>query len=125
MAAKFLFMIASCYGLVAVGLGAFGAHGLRSRLDDSQMIAWETAVHYQAVHAVVLLALGLWLHGLQGRMLSVEWAGWLFAGGVLLFSGSIYLLVLTGARWAGPVTPLGGLLLICGWLLLIVTAMRL
>lgn len=124
MAAKLLLMIGSTYGLVAVGLGAFGAHALRSRLSDSSQHSWETAVLYQLVHAVVLVALALWLQT-QSRVLLAEWAGWLFAGGVVLFSGSIYLLVLTGARWAGPVTPLGGLLFLGGWLLLIVMAVRL
>ena len=124
MAAKLLLMIGSTYGLVAVGLGAFGAHALRSRLSDSSQHSWETAVLYQLVDAVVLVALALWLQT-QSRVLLAEWAGWLFAGGVVLFSGSIYLLVLTGARWAGPVTPLGGLLFLGGWLLLIVMAVRL
>ena len=124
MVAKILLMIGATYGLVAVGLGAFGAHALRGKLTDSGLHSWETAVLYQLVHAVVLVALALWLQT-QQRVLLAEWVGWLFAGGVVLFSGSIYVLVLTGARWAGPVTPLGGLLFLGGWLLLIVTAARL
>ncbi|MBJ39625.1 MAG: hypothetical protein CMD83_14365 [Gammaproteobacteria bacterium] len=124
MAAKYLLVIGAVYGLVGVGLGAFGAHALKARLPESGLSSWDTAVQYQLIHAVVLVALGLWLTTRE-RLLLAEWAGWLFAAGILLFSGSIYLLVLTSARWAGPITPVGGLLFIGGWLMLIVTAARL
>lgn len=102
--------VAALFGLTAVAAGAFGAHGLRTRVPLEQVASWQTAAHYQLLHAVALLALALLGNG---RPLGP--APWLFAAGMLLFSGSIYLLVLGGPRWLGPVTPLGGLCLMAGW----------
>lgn len=106
---------AALLGVTAVAAGAFGAHGLRGRVAPEQVASWQTAAHYQLLHAAVLLALAL--HGTGGRGLGP--APWLFAAGMLLFSGSIYALVLGGPRWLGPVTPLGGLSLMAGWLALL------
>ena len=103
-------LTASVLGAIGVALGAFGAHGLRERLTPDQLSSWETAVTYQLLHAVVLAALAL---GAGSR--SIQLPGALFTAGVLLFSGSIYVLVLGGPRWLGPVTPVGGLSLIAGW----------
>lgn len=103
---------AALFGLTAVAAGAFGAHGLRARVPLEQVASWQTAAHYQLLHAVALLALAL-LGSSGGRALGP--APWLFAAGTLLFSGSIYLLVLGGPRWLGPLTPLGGLCLMAGW----------
>lgn len=103
-------------GALGVALGAFGAHALKARLEPTQLASWNTAVDYHLLHAVVLLALGLFSTA-TGR--SVQLPGALFSAGIVLFSGSIYLLVLTQQRWLGPVTPLGGLCLIAGWLALI------
>lgn len=104
--------VAATLGAMGVVLGAFGAHGLRDRVDATQLAAWHTAVNYHLFHSIVLLALGLFA-GATNRPLGIS--PWLFAIGVALFSGSIYLLVLTPWRWVGPVTPLGGLCLIAGW----------
>ncbi len=104
--------VAAGFGLIGVVLGAFGAHALRTRLTPEQLSAWETAVHYQLFHAIVVLALGLY-GAATGRSLGAS--PWLFATGILLFSGSIYGLVLGSWRWLGPVTPLGGIALIAGW----------
>ena len=103
--------VAAVLGLSAVACGAFGAHGLRARVGPDQLAAWQTAAHYQLVHSAVLLAIAL--YGAGGRALGP--APWLLAAGMLLFSGSIYALVLGGPRWLGPVTPLGGLCLLAGW----------
>jgi uncharacterized membrane protein YgdD (TMEM256/DUF423 family) len=111
--------IASLFGVTGVILGAFGAHALRARLDPAQLASWTTGVQYQLLHAIALLAIALWTQG-NGRSLGPT--PWLFALGMLLFSGSIYGLVLTPWRWLGPVTPIGGLLLIAGWLSLLWTA---
>jgi uncharacterized membrane protein YgdD (TMEM256/DUF423 family) len=105
--------VAAAFGMMGVVLGAFGAHALRSRLAPEQLASWETAVHYQLFHAIVLLALGLY-GAATGRPLGAS--PWLFAAGIVLFSGSIYGLVLGSWRWLGPVTPLGGIALIAGWI---------
>jgi len=102
---------AAVFGFSAVAAGAFGAHGLRAHVGPEQVASWQTAAHYQLLHGAVLLALAL--YGAGGRALGP--APWLFAAGMLLFSGSIYALVLGGPRWLGPVTPLGGLCLMAGW----------
>jgi len=102
--------LAALSGASAVLLGAFGAHGLAARTADPKLLkTWETAAHYQLVHAAVwaLCAVG-----------GNRPAGALFATGSLLFSGSLYALVLSGRRWLGAVTPVGGVLLTCGWLAL-------
>jgi uncharacterized membrane protein YgdD (TMEM256/DUF423 family) len=111
--------VAAIYGAVAVIAGAFGAHGLRATLSPEQLSAWNTATLYHLLHSVALLALGLY-GATTGR--SVALPGALFAAGVLLFSGSIYGLVLTSQRWLGPVTPIGGVLMIAAWLSLLALA---
>ncbi len=109
-------MVAAVSGALAVVAGAFGAHGLKARVGPEQLDAWATAAHYHLLHSVVLLALGLFA-AYSGR--SVRLPASFFSVGVVLFSGSIYLLVLTKMRWLGPVTPIGGLMLIVGWLSLV------
>jgi uncharacterized membrane protein YgdD (TMEM256/DUF423 family) len=105
--------VASIYGATAVILGAFGAHALKARLAAEQLASWQTAVQYHLVHALALLALALFAAA-SGRPIQLQ--AWLFSLGIALFSGSIYLLVLSGQRWLGPVTPVGGLCLIAGWI---------
>jgi uncharacterized membrane protein YgdD (TMEM256/DUF423 family) len=108
------FWILGClFALAAVGAGAFGAHGLRGRVSAEHLAVFETAVRYQLYHALALLALAL----AAARAPARGWAaaGWLFAAGVLVFSGSLYLLVLTGVRWWGAVTPVGGVAFLAGW----------
>lgn len=112
-------VVAAIYGAVAVIAGAFGAHGLKSVLTPEQLVSWNTAAHYHLLHSVALLALGLYA-ATTGR--SVTLPATLFAVGVLLFSGSIYGLLLTSQRWLGPVTPIGGVLMIAAWLTLIALA---
>jgi uncharacterized membrane protein YgdD (TMEM256/DUF423 family) len=117
-------VLAALNGLLAVALGAFGAHGLKSRLaglpDAAARLGWwETASQYQMAHA---LALGLCAHLIaRGAGLAGSIAVWSFTGGVALFSGSLYAMTL-GARGLGPVTPAGGLLLLVGWGALLVAA---
>jgi uncharacterized membrane protein YgdD (TMEM256/DUF423 family) len=107
--------------LLSVATGAFGAHLLRDALEPARLASWETGSRYAAVHALMLVVLGL-----QGGSLSPAHrkAGLLFAMGILLFSGSLWGLALTGWRVLGPLTPLGGLSLMAGWLLVIVGALR-
>lgn len=107
---------AAISGFIVVGLGAFGAHGLRSMLDAARLATWETAVQYQMFHVVALLAVGLYAR--QHDSAGLRASGWCFIVGTLLFSGSLYVLALTGLRWLGMVTPLGGLAFLLGWALL-------
>lgn len=106
-------LIGSVLAFLAVAAGAFGAHALRARLTPGDLAIFETAARYQMYHALALLAAawaaGRWPGG------AAHAAGWLFLAGTLVFSGSLYLLVLSGARWLGAVTPLGGVALLAGW----------
>jgi uncharacterized membrane protein YgdD (TMEM256/DUF423 family) len=104
--------VAAALGTLSVVAGAFGAHGLRDAVTPERLSAWHTASHYGLVHSVAVLALGLYASA-TGR--SVTLPATLFSVGVLLFSGSIFGLVLWEVRALGPVTPLGGLCLIAGW----------
>lgn len=108
--------------LLAVALGAFGAHALRERLDARDLEIFETAVRYQMYHALALLGVA-WLATRLTDPLT-GWAGWLMIAGTVVFSGSLYLLVLTGPRWLGAITPIGGVMLIAGWLLVVVALLR-
>jgi uncharacterized membrane protein YgdD (TMEM256/DUF423 family) len=105
-------------GALGVALGAFGAHGLKATLSADALGWWQTGVQYQMWHALALAALGL--AGRAGTRLPA----WLLGAGAAIFSGSLYLMALTGARWLGAVTPLGGLLMIGGWALLAWRAAR-
>ncbi len=112
-------MIAALFGLLSVMLGAFAAHGLRARLSDSALSAFETGVQYQMYHALALLGVVALLRWM-GPSLSLLTTGWAFVVGVLLFSGSLYGLALGGPRWLGPVTPVGGLCFRLGWAMLLI-----
>jgi len=110
-----LFRIAALLCFLAVALGAFGAHALRSTLEARGMLdVWNKAVFYQFIHAVALLVLALYGTVNRGACL-------LLLIGILLFSGSLYLLALTSLRWLGPVTPIGGLCFLAGWAWLVLS----
>jgi uncharacterized membrane protein YgdD (TMEM256/DUF423 family) len=109
-------------GATAVAFGAFGAHALRARLSPEMLAVFETGVRYHMYHALALLAvsaLALRVDG-SGRLLGA--AGWLFTAGIVLFSGSLYALALSGVTVLGAITPLGGLAFLAGWLCLVVAA---
>lgn len=105
--------VAGVLGLLAVAAGAFGAHALRARLGPDLLATFETGARYQMYHALALLGVA-WL-STRTTVPQVTWAGWLFIAGIVVFSGSLYLLALTGQRWLGAVTPLGGLAFLAGW----------
>jgi uncharacterized membrane protein YgdD (TMEM256/DUF423 family) len=105
-------------GGAAVALGAFGAHGLKARVPADLLAVFETAARYHLIHALAIVAVAWAAERFPGTCVTA--AGWLFLGGILLFSGSLYALVLTGVRGLGAITPLGGLALIAGWILLAV-----
>ena len=109
--------LGSLFAAIGVALGAFGAHGLQTRLPAERLETFETGVRYQMYHSLGLLAAGFVRGFLPGSVLAIA-AGWLFLAGIFLFSGSLYLLVLTGRRLWGAVTPFGGLAFIIGWICL-------
>ncbi len=109
--------------LLAVMAGAYGSHGLRGTLDARGLEVFQTAVTYQMYHAIALVLVALLaLSSLNRRLLAA--AAVLFGAGIVMFSGSLYLLVLTDLRWIGPLTPLGGLCFMMAWALMIVAAVR-
>lgn len=119
---RFFFALGSFSALLGVAAGAFGAHGLRDRLTPDMLAIYETAVRYHVVHALALLATAWAVERFGGASASA--AGWLFVTGTLVFSGSLYALSLSGLRWLGAVTPLGGVAFIAGWACLAWAAIR-
>ena len=123
MTLKIAFIFASLAGALGVVLGAFGAHALRGSIEPRLLETFQTAVQYQLIHALALLLVSLAM-GWLGQSLSFEISAYAFMAGIILFSGSLFGLVLTEMRWLGPVTPLGGFCLIVGWLALLVGGFR-
>ena len=123
MTLKIAFLFAAFAGALGVVLGAFGAHALRGSIEPRLIETFQTAVQYQLIHALALLLVSLTM-GWLGQSLSFEISAYAFMAGIILFSGSLYGLVLTEMKWLGPVTPLGGLCLIVGWLALLVGGYR-
>lgn len=119
--AKLFLTLGSISGLLAVVLGAFGAHALKSRLDATALAVFETASEYHFYHTLALLAVGL-LALAHPSGAALRASGWLFVAGIFIFSGSLYLLSITGTRWLGAITPIGGLAFIGGWACLAVAA---
>ena len=113
---RLFFALGCVSAAIAVTLGAFGAHGLRSRIVPDMLMTFEIGVRYQMYHALGLLAVGLALARWPSSALAL--AGWLFIAGTIVFSGTLYVLSLTGQRWLGAVTPIGGAAFIAGWLAL-------
>nr|BBJ05694.1 membrane protein [Marinobacter nauticus] len=110
-------------GLLAVMAGAFGAHGLRHVVSERGLEVFQTAVSYQMYHALILVAASMMpALGLSRRLLGIACGFWL--AGIVLFSGSLYLLVLSGHHWLGPVTPIGGVCFMIGWALLVAAALK-
>lgn len=101
---------------LGVVLGAFGAHGLKGRVEPDLLVIFETGVRYQMYHALAMLAVGLAADRWPSTLIGLS--GWLFLAGIVIFSGSLYLMTFTGMRWLGAITPIGGLALILGWALL-------
>ncbi|WP_447795104.1 DUF423 domain-containing protein [Pseudomonas farris] len=116
-------MLAAFFGFTGVALGAFAAHGLKSRLSAEYLAIFHTGVTYQLVHTLALLGVALLATQMPGRL--ITWAGASFAIGILFFSGSLYLLTITGISKLGIVTPFGGLAFLVGWVCLGLAAWRL
>jgi uncharacterized membrane protein YgdD (TMEM256/DUF423 family) len=117
---RLFFGLGSASSLIAVAAGAFGAHALRARLGPDYLAVFETAARYQMYHALALLAAAWAVSRWPGPL--VHWAGWLFVIGTVLFCGSLYALALTGTRWLGAITPLGGGAFLAGWICLLLSA---
>jgi len=121
--ARILLIIASFSGALAVILGAFGAHGLKARLTPELLAVYQTGVQYHFYHTIALLACGLLVHsGIDNNAMRV--AGYSFIVGIIIFSGSLYVLAITDIRWLGAITPIGGLAFIVGWIALAIGVMR-
>jgi uncharacterized membrane protein YgdD (TMEM256/DUF423 family) len=107
---------------LGVLLGAFGAHGLRERLTPEMLAVFETGVRYHLVHGLAVMTVALAAARWPSALITS--AGWLFVAGIVIFSGSLYVLSITGIRWLGAITPVGGLCFTIGWLVLALGAMR-
>lgn len=116
-------VLAAFFGLTGVALGAFAAHGLKSQLSAEYLAVFQTGVHYQLIHALALIGVALLALHAPSRLLSI--AGALFVVGVLLFSGSLYLLTLTGIGKLGIITPIGGTAFLAGWFCLLLAGWKL
>jgi uncharacterized membrane protein YgdD (TMEM256/DUF423 family) len=114
---KFWLISAAISGFLCVALGAFGAHSLKNILDEYGKSIYEKAVFYQMFHTIALFAVGVVQHFDKETSFSV--AGWGFFAGIILFSGSLYLLAITGIRWLGAITPIGGVAFLFGWFWLV------
>ncbi len=119
---RIFFAIGTASAFLAVAIGAFGAHTLKSRLSADMLDTFEVGVRYQMYHALALFAVA-WACGKWPGSLSTT-SGWLFVAGTLLFSGSLYILSLSGVRWLGAITPLGGLAFLGGWTCLLLAALK-
>ena len=117
MGIKLFFLFAGLSGFISVAMGAFGAHGLRGKVAENLFHAFETGVAYQISHTLALFGVCI-LMQMWGMKLSLQLAAYAFMLGIILFSGSLYGLALTGMKWLGPVTPIGGLAFLAGWALL-------
>ncbi len=119
---KAIIMIAAALLAMAVAFGAFGAHALKEQLSAEMLQTWKTAVDYHFYHALGLLLIGVLSFYMPSAML--KWSAILLVAGVFLFSGSLYTMALSGIRWLGAITPVGGLSFIAGWILLLLAAWK-
>lgn len=121
---KLWIMLGSLNMAIAIALGAFGAHGLKTKISKQMLENWNTGSHYHIIHAVALLFIGLLLTKLGTQTSWAPIAGWFILAGILLFSGSLYIMALTNIKSLGMITPLGGLSFIIGWLLIAFSTWR-
>lgn len=125
---KFFIQAGALFGALAVALGAFGAHALKASLEASNRLdTFETAVKYQFYHAIALVVVGALLRGITDAdaVRWLNWSGYSFIGGVLIFSGSLYAICFTGITKFGATAPIGGLLMVLGWVFLLIVAGKL
>ncbi|HYW33963.1 MAG TPA: DUF423 domain-containing protein [Balneolaceae bacterium] len=120
---KLFVSLGSINAMIAVALGAFAAHGLEGRISPDMLEVFETGVRYHFYHALGLLAVGMIATQLPDSSL-LQWSGWLMVAGIVIFSGSLYILSTTGIKWLGAITPIGGTAFIIAWLLIIIAVLK-
>jgi len=121
--AKLFLALGAAAAALGVVLGAFGAHALKARLGADMLSVWQTGVQYHLWHALGIVAVGVLAFHLPGSA-PLKWAGWLMLAGIVLFSGSLYILAASGVRWVGAITPFGGGCFIAGWLVVAYAVLR-
>jgi uncharacterized membrane protein YgdD (TMEM256/DUF423 family) len=121
----FFIIAGAINAFLAVALGAFGAHALKEKLSEKYLAIWETAVQYQMYHAIGLIVIGILMSSsILGQVSQLNWAGYLMLAGIVIFSGSLYALSLSGVGILGAITPIGGLAFLSAWILVIVAAVK-
>lgn len=121
--AKLFLILGGFNATLVVLLGAFGAHALKARLSTEMLAVYQTGVHYHLFHALGLIAVGLVATQISDSSY-LRWSGWLMLVGIILFSGSLYLLSISGLRWLGMITPFGGISFIIAWILFVVSIVK-
>ena len=121
--AKLFLILGGLNAALAVVLGAFGAHGLKARMTAEMLAVYQTGVHYHLFHALGLLVVGLVATQIADSVF-LRWSGWLMLAGIILFSGSLYMLSVSGLRWLGMVTPFGGMAFIAAWVVFVVAILK-
>ena len=121
--AKVFLILGGFNAALVVLLGAFGAHGLKARMTAEMLAVYQTGVHYHLFHALGLLAVGLAVTQISGSAY-LKWSGWLMLVGIIFFSGSLYVLSVSGLRWFGMITPFGGISFIAAWILFVVAIVK-
>ncbi|MBM7714431.1 DUF423 domain-containing protein [Siminovitchia sp. FSL H7-0308] len=120
---KTFIILGAINAFLSVALGAFGAHGLENKLEPKYLEIWKTGVQYQMFHAMGLIAIGI-ISGKIGASSLLSWSGWLMLIGIILFSGSLYVLSTSGIKVLGAITPFGGVAFLVSWVLLIVFSIK-
>lgn len=121
---KWFIILGSINMALAVALGAFGAHGLEGKVTEKMLSTWSTGTHYHIIHALALLAIGIFASKFENVPSLLTIGGWLIFAGIVIFSGSLYVLVLTGVTKFGMITPIGGVSFVIGWILIAISAAK-
>lgn len=122
---KLFLIVGAISSMLSVAFGAFGAHLLEGRIEDKYLDTWQTAVQYQMFHSVGLIVIAILMSSsLLGPLTQLSWAGYLMIAGIVIFSGSLYVLSLTGIGILGAITPIGGVAFIVAWIMVVVAAMK-
>ncbi|MEH7480733.1 DUF423 domain-containing protein [Neobacillus drentensis] len=121
---KVFIIVGAINAFIAVALGAFGAHGLKDKLDAHYLDIWKTGVTYQMFHAIGILIIGLLISKVAAASPQFTWSGWLMLAGIIFFSGSLYVLSLTKIGILGAITPIGGVCFLAAWILMVIGAVK-